>query len=188
MLAGSACTAEPAPSGAPSGSSTTEADCVDLEHGGAHLALDLADGLHPLDPDAAALNNDYSTGDGITVEQLAWVLLGARSQEDADGVLLVYATDRSSRFSAIESLQRTIVESSGPSTNVRDLQLGRTRVAGRAAETAVVTGENGEYDAWTFTSGKTRFIVVTHQLPDAGAFALSDRVPDLLTAGRCTDS
>ncbi len=188
MLAGAACTAEPAPSGTPRRSGIATADCVDLQHGGARLALDVVNGLHPLDPDRAALNNDYSAGGGITVEQLAWVLLGARSQENADGMLFVYATDRSSRFTAIESMQRTIVETSGPSAKVGDLDLGRARVAGRTAETAAVSGANGVYDAWTFTSGKTRFIVVTDQQPDAGAFDLSKRVPDLLTAGSCTDT
>ncbi len=188
MLAGAACTAETAPPAeSHGGPRVIAADCVDLEHGGEHLALDVVRGLHPLDPGSAALNNDYSAGDGIIVEQLAWVLLGARTQQDADGVLFVYATERSSEFPAVESMQRTIFESAGTSVKVTDLELGRARVAGQVAETAALASDNGEYDAWTFTSGKTRFIVVTHQVPDAGPFDLSERVPDLLSAGGCTD-
>ena len=190
MLAAAACSAGTAPPAAShgGGSRFIAGDCVDLEHGGQHLALDVVKGLHPLDPAKASLNNDYTTGDGTTVEQLAWVLFGARSQQDADGELFVYATDRSSSFPAIESMQRTIVEASGPSAEVRDLDLGRARVAGRAAETAAVPSKNGDYDAWTFTSVKNRFIVVTHQLPRTGAFELSRRVPNLLAAGGCTDA
>ena len=188
LFAGAACTAEPTPSVTPRRSAIATVGCFDLQHGGAHLALDVVEGLHPLDPERAALNNDYSVGDGIIVEQLAWVLLGARSQQNADGVVFVYATDRSSTFPAIESMQRSILESSGQSAKVGDLDLGRARVAGRKAETAAVSGARGVYGAWTFTSGKTRFIVVSHQLPDVGAFDLSERVPDLLTAGRCTDT
>ena len=187
MLAGAACTAEPAPAHAPGGPSVIAADCVDLEHGGEHLALDVVRGLHPLDPGSSALNIDYSAGDGIMVEQLAWVLLGARTQQDADGVLFVYATERSSDFPAIESMQRTILESAGTSVKVTDLELGRARVARQVAETAALASDNSEYDAWTFTSGKTRFIVATHQVPDAGPFDLSERLPDLLSAGGCTD-
>ncbi len=189
MLAGAACTAETAPPAeSHGGPRVIAADCVDLEHGGEHLALDVVPGLHPLDPGSAALNNDYSAGDGIVVEQLAWVLLGARTQQDADGVLFVYATERNSEFPAVESMQRTIFESAGTSVKLKDLDLGRARVAGRAARTAVASGVRGEFDAWTFTSGKSRFIVVTNQLPDSGAFELSERVPNLLAAGGCTDS
>ena len=190
VLAAAACSAGTAPPAAShgGGSRFISGDCVDLEHGGQHLALDVVKGLHPLDPAKASLNNDYTTGDGTTVEQLAWVLFGARSQQDADGELFVYATDRSSSFPAIESMQRTIVEAAGPSSKVSDLDLGRARVAGRPAETAAVPGRNGGYDAWTFVSGKNRFVVVTHQVPHAGAFELAKRVPDLLTAGGCTDA
>ena len=103
-------------------------------------------------------------------------------------MIFVYATDRTSRFPAIESMQRTIFESSGAEREGRGPRPGAGQGGRRPAETAAVSGDDGEYDAWTFTSGKTRFIVVTHQMPDAGAFDLSKRVPDLLTAGSCTDT
>jgi hypothetical protein len=190
LLACVACSSEspptqPASNGQPRIVAT---DCLDLEHGGEHLALDVVGGLHALDIDTAALNADFSAGHGLTVEQLAWVLLGAREERDADGELFLYATDRSSRFSATESMRRTIVESAGTSATVRNLDPGRARVAGLPAETAAVTSKNGEYDAWTFTTGKTRFIVYTHQLPDSGPYDLSQRVPGLFTVGRCADS
>jgi hypothetical protein len=191
MLALAACTSESAPT---TGSRTQppgepillEADCLDLEQGGQHLALDVVQGLHALDLDSAALNADFSAGH-LNVHQLAWVLLGARNEKDADGVLFVYATDRTSSFPATESMRRTIAESAGTSAKVRQLDLGRTTVAGLPAETAAVTSKNGEFDAWTLTSGKTRFIVFAHQEPDAGAFDLSERVPDLFTSGSCAD-
>jgi hypothetical protein len=190
LLACAACTSEPARThiGNPGQPRIVAADCLDLEHGGEHLALDVVGGLNALDVDRAALNADFSAGHDLTVEQLAWVLLGARNERDADGELFVYATDRSSRFPATESMRRTIVESAGTSATVNKLDLGRTKVAGLAAATAAVTSKNGEYGAWTFTSGKTRFIVYTHQLPDSGPFDLAERVPGLFTAGGCAAS
>lgn len=190
LLAGAACSpgsgpAVPAPSGAPA---ILDVDCVDLEHGGQHLALDLVGGLHALDLDRAALNADFSAGRDLAVEQLAWVLLGARNEKDADGVVYVWATDRSSRFPAVESMRRTIFESSGTQARLEDLELGRTTMAGRPAESAVVPGSDGEYDAWTFTVGATRFIVFAHQNPGSGAFDLAGRVPTLLVAGHCPDA
>jgi hypothetical protein len=178
---GSARRAQQQPSGTPT---VLEADCLDLERGGQHLALDVVGGLHPLDPDKQALNADFSVGRGITVEQLAWVLLGARIEKEADGEIFVWATKRTSRFPAVEAMRRTIFESSGTSTKVKDLEVARTRVAGLPAESAVLTTENGSYDVWTFTSGTTRFIVYAHHLPRAGAFELA-RVPDLLSSGSC---
>jgi len=191
MLAGAGCTSESAPTtnvGTLGEPNLLEAECLDLEQGGQHLAMDVVRGLHALDLASAALNADFSAGDDVNVHQLAWVLLGARTEKNADGVLFVYATDRTSRFPATESMRRTIAESAGSSARVRDLDLGRTRVAGLPAETAAMTSKLGEYDAWTFTSGKTRFVVFTHQLPDSGAFDLSERVPNLFTAGGCADS
>jgi hypothetical protein len=167
----------------PSGTPTVlEADCLELEHGGQHLALDVVGGLHPLDPDKQALNADFSVGRGITVEQLAWVLLGARIEKEADGEIFVWATKRTTRFPAVEAMRRTIFESSGTST--KGLEVGRTRVAGLPAESAVLTTGNGSYDVWTFTPGTTRFIVYAHHLPRAGSFELA-RVPDLLSSGSC---
>jgi hypothetical protein len=188
LVLAAACTAETTPAPSPGGPRVIAADCVELEHGGEHVALDVVHDLHPLDPGLAALNNDYSAGDGIVVEQLAWVLLGARTQQNAVGALFVYATERTSRFPAIESMQRTIFESAGTSVKVKDLDLGQDRVAGHTARTAAVSGVRGEFDAWTFTTGRTRFIVVTKQLPEGATFELSERVPNLLSAGRCTDT
>ena len=190
LLAGAACSSGsgppvPAPSGVPA---ILDVDCLDLEHGGQHLAFDVVGGLHALNLDRAALNADFSAGRGLTVEQLAWVLLGARNEKDADGMIFVWATDRTPRFPAVESMRRTIFESSGTDTKLEDLDLGRTTVAGRPAESAVVPGEDGEYDAWTFTSGTTRFVVFAHQNPGSGAFDLAGRVPDLLASGHCSDA
>jgi hypothetical protein len=189
MLTGAACTSESATtqSRTPGKPQLLDADCLELEHGGQHLAVDVVAGLHALDPDAAALNADFSTGDGVNVEQLAWLLLGARTEKDADGVLYVYATERTSRFPATESMRRTIVQSAGSSAKVKALDVKGARVAGLPAETAAVTSRHGEFDAWTFTSGKTRFIVYTHQRPEAGAFDLARRVPDLFAVGGCAD-
>ena len=190
-LALAACSAESTPSAhsdTPGRPKLVATHCLALERGGQHLALDVVDGLHALDIDTAALNADFSAGHGINVEQLAWVLLGARDEKDADGELFVYATDRTSRFPATTSMQRTIFESSGSNTQVKDLDLGQAKVAGLPAESAAVTRKTGEYDAWTFTSGNTRFIVYAHQLPDAGPFDLSARVPGLFKAGGCADS
>jgi hypothetical protein len=191
MLVLAACTSESAPtkdSRTPRGEPILlEANCLDLEQGGQHLALDVVQGLHALDLATAALNADFTAGK-LDVHQLAWLLLGARNEKDADGVLFVYATERTSSFPATESMRRTIAESAGTSAKVTDLDLGRTTVAGLPAETAAVTSKNGEFDAWTFTSGRTRFIVFAHQQPDAGAFDLSERVPGLFASGSCADS
>ena len=89
-------------------------------------------------------------------------------------------------FPAIESMQRTIVESTGTGVKTSQLDLGRTKVAALPAESAAVTRKNGEDDAWTFTSGKTRFIVFAHQQPRAGAFDLTARVPGLFSLHRCS--
>jgi hypothetical protein len=191
MLVLAACTSQsattPTHSGTPGVPRLLDADCLDLEQGGQHLAMDVAPGLHVLDPNTASLNADFSAGD-LNVHQLAWVLLGARNEKDADGVLFVYATEKASSFPATESMRRTIAESAGSSATVRDLDLGRTRVAGLPAGTAAVTSRNGEFDAWTFTSGQTRFIVFAHQVPDSHAFDLAERVPGLFTSGSCADS
>lgn len=189
MSAVSACSSgsEP-PVATPSGSpAILDARCLDLERGGQHLAFDVVGGLHALNLDRAALNADFSVGHDLTVEQLAWVILGARTEKHADGTIYVWATDRSASFPAVESMRRTIFESAGPDASVKDLDLGRTKVAGRPAETAAVAGNDGEYDAWTFTSGRTRFIVFAHQRPGSRGFDLAERVPKLLTAGRCAD-
>ena len=190
LLAGAACSSEsgppvPAPSGVPA---ILDVDCLDLEHGGQHLALDVAGGLHALNLDRAALNADFSAGRGLAVEQLAWVLLGARNEKDADGMIFVWATDRTPRFPAVESMRRTIFESSGTQAQREDLVLGRTTMAGRPAESAVVPGADGDHDAWTFTVGATRFIVFAHQNPGSGAFDLARRVPTLLAEGHCPDA
>ena len=189
LLTAAGCSSRSAPvASAPSGTPTVlAADCVEISHGGQHLALDVVDGLHPLDPDRASLNADFVVDDDLTVEQVAWVLLGARLEKDADGVVYVWATDRTPSFPAVRSMRRTIFESAGSDVEVEDLDLGRTRVAGHAAETAAVTGPRGDYDAWTFTSGRTRFIVYTHQRPGAGPFDLARRVPSLLSPGGCDD-
>ena len=193
LLAGSACTtAGPPPATAPeqpSGTPTAlDTDCVDIAHGGQHLALDVVDGLHALDPDREALNADFVVDGDLSVEQVAWVLLGARVEKDAEGVIFVWATELTSRFPAIESMRRTIFESSGADVRVNDLELGRTTVAGLPAESAALPSDDGEYDAWTFTSGKTRFIVFAHENPHSGAFDLARRVPGLITAGSCPDA
>jgi hypothetical protein len=190
MLAGAGCTSESAPTPTtartPGVPNLLDVDCLDLEQGGQHVALDVVSGLHVLDPASAALNADFSAG-ALDVHQLAWVLLGARNEKDADGVIFVYATERTSSFPATESMRRTIVESVGSSAQVKALDVKRTRIAGLPAETTAVTSKNGELDAWTFTSGETRFIVFAHQQPGSGAFDLSERVPDLFTSGSCAD-
>lgn len=187
VLAAAGCSSESArTAAAPSGTPTVlEAHCVEIEHGGQHLALSLVDGLHALDPDTQALNADFVVDDDLTVEQVAWVLLGARLEKDADGVIFVWATERTSRFPAVESMRRTIVESAGSDVVVKGLDLGRTRVAGRPAESATLTSARGDYAAWTFTSGNTRFIVYSHQLPGSGGLDLGRHVPHLLTSGTC---
>jgi hypothetical protein len=189
LLTAAGCSEQSVPvASAPSGTPTVlAADCVEISHGGQHLALDVVDGLHPLDPDRASLNADFVVDDDLTVEQVAWVLLGARLEKDADGVVYVWATDRTPSFPAVRSMRRTIFESAGSVVEVGDLDLGRTRVAGRPAATAAVTGPRGDYDAWTFTSGRTRFIVYSHQRPAAGPFDLARRVPSLLSPGGCDD-
>lgn len=189
LLAAVGCSSESTPvASQPSGSPTVlEADCVEISHGGQRLALDVVDGLHALDPDRQSLNADFVVGDDLDVEQVAWVLLGARLEKDADGVIYVWATDRTPRFPAVPSMRRTIFESAGSDVEVRNLHLGRIRVAGHPAETAAVSGPRGDYDAWTFTSGGTRFIVYAHQRPGAGAFDLTRRVPSLLNPGGCDD-
>ena len=190
LLAGSACSsAGPPPATAPeqpSGTPTAlETDCVDIAHGGQHLALDVVGGLHALEPERESLNANFVVDDDLTVEQVAWVLLGSRLEKDADGVIFVWATDRTSRFPAVESMRRTIFESSGADVKVKDLDLGRTTVAGMPAESAALPSDDGEYDAWTFTSGKTRFIVFAHENPHSSAFDLAKRVPGLISAGSC---
>lgn len=190
-LALAACSVESTPSahsGTPGKPRIVTAHCLDLERGGQHLALDVVGDLHALDIDSAALNADFSAGHDINVEQLAWVLLGVKAEKNADGEIFVYATERTPKFPATKSMQRTIFESSGSSTQVKDLDLGQAKVAGLPAESAAVTRKNGEYDAWTFTSGNTRFIVYSHQLPDTGPFDLSAHVPGLFKAGGCADS
>lgn len=147
--------------------------------------MDLVSGLHAIDPDKTALNGDFSAGKNNTVELLGWILLGARNEKDADGQIVVYGTERTASFPATESMQRTIVESTGTGIRAGQLDLGRTRVAAVPAETAALSGKNGEDDAWTFTSGKTRFIVFAHQQPHRGAFDLTARVPSLFSLGGC---
>ena len=190
MLTGASCATEsvspPAPTPKRGAPDILSSDCLDLKHGAQHLALHVVGDLHALDPDAAALNADFpAAGGDITVQQLAWVLLGAKLEKDADGVVFVWATDRTDEFPAVESLRRTIFESAGSDASVKHLDLGRTKVAGLPAETAEVTNRRGDYNAWTFTSGQTRFIVFAHQQGDTGAFNLANRVPDLLTTGGC---
>jgi len=165
-----------------------DADCLDIQHDGDHLAVNLVTGLHAIDPEKTALNGDFTAGKGNTVELLGWVLLGARNEKDADGQIVIYAADRTANFPAIESMQRTIVESTGLGVKTSELDLGRTKVAALPAESAALNGKNGEDDAWTFTSGKTRFIVFAHQNPHAGAFDLTTRVPGLFTLHQCPKS
>ncbi|HET7193999.1 MAG TPA: hypothetical protein VFI99_03320 [Nocardioides sp.] len=165
-----------------------DTDCLDLQHDGDRLSVDLVDGLHAIDPDKAALNADFPAGKDNTVEMLAWVLHGARTEKFADGQIVVYAADRTASFPALESMHRTIVESTGTGVKASDLDLGRTRVAALPAESAAVTSKTGEDDAWTFTTGKTRFIVFAHQQPDSGGYDLSARVPGLFSLDRCPGS
>ena len=150
--------------------------------------MDLVDGLHAIDPDKAALNADFPAGKDNTVEMLAWLLHGARTEKFADGQIVVYATDRTASFPALKSMQRTIVESTGTAVRASQLDLGRTKVAALPAESAAVTSKYGEDEAWTFTSGQTRFIVYAHQQPDSGDVDLSARVPGLFTLDRCPES
>jgi hypothetical protein len=164
-----------------------DTDCLDLQHNGDRLSVDLADGLHAIDPEKAALNADFPAGKGNTVEMLAWLLHGARTEKFADGQIVVYAADRTASFPALKSMQRTIVESTGTGVKASELDLGRTKVAALPAESAAVTSKNGEDDAWTFTSGKTRFIVFAHQQRHSG-FDLSAHVPGLFTLDRCSGS
>lgn len=165
-----------------------DVSCFDLQHDGDHLAVNLVNGLHAIDPDKTVLNGDFPAGKGNTVELLGWVLLGARNEKDADGQVVIYAADRTASFPAVESMQRTIVESTGTGVKTSELDLGRTKVAALPAESAALSSKNGEDDAWTFTSGRTRFIVFAHQDPHAGAFDLSTRVPGLFTLGQCPGS
>lgn len=165
-----------------------DTDCLDLQHDGDRLSVDLVDRLHAIDPDKAALNADFPAGKDNTVEMLAWVLHGARTEKFADGQIVVYAADRTASFPALESMHRTIVESTGTGVKASDLDLGRTRVAALPAESAAVTSKTGEDDAWTFTTGKTRFIVFAHQQPDSGGYDLSARVPGLFSLDRCPGS
>jgi hypothetical protein len=191
MFAVAACSSgstPPAPERTPGIPRVLDTDCVDIQHQGDHLAVDLVSGLHAIDPDKTALNGDFSVGKDHTVDLLAWVLLGARNEKDADGQIVVYATDRIASFPALESMQRTIVESTGTSVKASELDLGRTKVAALPAESAAVTSKNGEDDAWTFTTGKTRFIVFAHQQSDSGGLDLSARVPGLFTQDRCPES
>jgi hypothetical protein len=162
-----------------------DTDCLDLQHDGDRLAVNLIRGLHAIDPDKTALNGDFTVGKNNTVELLGWILLGARNEKDADGQIVVYATERTASFPATESMQRTIVESTGTGVKASQLDLGRTRVAALPAETAAVSGKNGEVDAWTFTTGKTRFIVFAHQQPHRGPFDLAARVPSLFALDGC---
>jgi hypothetical protein len=191
MLAVAACSSGSAPTPperTPGVPRILDTDCLDLQHDEDHLAVNLVSGLHAIDPDKAALNGDFPAGKENTVELLGWVLLGARNEKDADGQVVVYATERTASFPAIESMQRTIVESTGTGVKTSELDLGRTKVAALPAESAALSGKNGEDDAWTFTSGKTRFIVFAHQDPHAGAFDLSKRVPGLFTLDQCPES
>jgi hypothetical protein len=187
MFAVSACSSgstSPSPKPTPGAPSILDTDCLDLQHDGDRLSVDLVDGLHAIDPDKAALNADFPAGKHNTAELLAWVLHGARLEKFADAQIVVYAADRTASFPALESMHRTIVESTGTSVKASELDLGRTKVAALPAESAALTSKNGEDDAWTFTSGKTRFIVFAHQQPDSG-FDLSAHVPGLFTLDRC---
>jgi len=177
----------PPPKPTPGAPRILDTDCLDLQHDGDRLSVDLVDGLHAIDPDKAALNADFPAGKGNTAEMVAWILHGARFEKSADGEIVVYAADRTASFPALESMHRTIVESTGIGVKPSELDLGRTKVAALPAETAAVTSKNGENDAWTFTSGKTRFIVFAHQQPDSG-FDLSARVPGLFTLDQCPES
>ena len=115
-----------------------------------------------------------------SVEQVAWVLLGARVEKDADGVIFVCATDRTSRFPAIESMRRTIFESSGADVKVKDLDLGRTTVAGLPAESAALPSDDGRVRRLDLHVGQDAL----HRrsptsMPHSGAFDLAKRVPGL---------
>jgi hypothetical protein len=189
MFAVAACSsAPPPPTPTPGDPRILDTDCLDLQHDGDRLSVDLVGGLHAIDPDKAALNADFPAGKDNTVEMLAWVLHGARTEKFADGQIVVYATDRTASFPALESMQRTIVESTGTVVKASELDLGRTKVAALPAESAAVTSTNGEDDAWTFTSGNTRFIVYAHQQRDSRGFDLAARVPGLFTLDRCPGS
>jgi hypothetical protein len=177
----------PPPKPTPGAPRILDTDCLDLEHDGDRLSLNLVDGMHAIDPDKAALNADFPAGKDNTAEMLAWVLHGARTEKFADGQIVVYAADRTTSFPALESMHRTIVESTGRGVKASELDLGRTKVAALPAESAALTSQNGEDEAWTFTSGKTRFIVFAHQQPDSG-FDLSAHVPGLFTRDRCPES
>jgi len=177
-----------APNPTPGAPRILDTDCLDLQHDGDRLSVDLVDGLHAIDPDKAALNADFPAGKGNTAEMLAWVLHGARLEKFADGAIVVYAADRTASFPALESMHRTIVESTGTDVKTSELDLGRTKVAALPAESAELTSKNGEDDAWTFTSGRTRFIVYAHQRPGSGDLDLSTLVPGLFTLDRCPDS
>jgi hypothetical protein len=148
----------------------------------------MVDGLHPIDPGTAALNTDFTAGEDITVELEAWVLLGGQTRRDATGALFLYSSENTPKLPADVALQRTILESSGSEPRLEALHLGRGMVAGRAAETASVSTSRGDYGAWTFTTGATRFILDTRQQPHTGALDLTRRAPGLLTAGTCADS
>jgi hypothetical protein len=191
MFAVAACSSgsTPAPPKAtPGAPRILDTDCLDLQHDGDRLSVDLVDGLHAIDPDKAALNADFPAGKGNTVEMLAWLLHGARTEKFADAQIVVYAADRTASLPALESMQRTLVESTGTGVKTSQLDLGRTKVAALPAESAAVASKYGEDEAWTFTSGKTRFIVFAHQQPDSGGFDLSARVPGLFTLHPCPDS
>jgi hypothetical protein len=190
MFAVAACSSgstPPPPKTTPGAPRILDTNCLDLEHDGDRLSVDLVDGLHAIDPDKAALNADFPAGKDNTAEMIAWVLHGARTEKFADGQIVVYAADRTDSFPALESMHRTIVESTGTGVKASELDLGRTKVAALPAESAALTSQNGEDEAWTFTSGKTRFIVFAHQQPDSG-FDLSAHVPGLFTRDRCPES
>ena len=137
LLAGAACSSEsgppvPAPSGVPA---ILEVDCLDLEHGGQHLALDVVGGLHALNLDRAALNADFSAGRRPSPSS-SWrgVLLGASNEKDADGIIYVWATDRTSQFPAIKAMRPTVFESSSTDTKLEGPRPGEDhggRQAGR---------------------------------------------------------
>ena len=71
----------PPPKPTPGAPRILDTDCLDLQHDGDRLSVDLVDGLHAIDPDKAALNADFPAGKDNTAEMLAWILHGARTKK-----------------------------------------------------------------------------------------------------------